>query len=66
MKLKIGDEAVTNKLITWDGGQIEEGTKGVIANIIAFKGKKKETYCVFNPDDTEEMLIININSVNKQ
>ena len=64
MKLKIGDQAVTNKDITWDGGGMLEGTVGEIANIVAVKTDQK--YVVFNPLGTTEMFIISYNSVSKQ
>jgi hypothetical protein len=64
LKLRIGDNVITNKDITWDEGQIPEGTEGEIANII--EASRKEIYCVFNPKGTAEMYFVNIKSVNKQ
>lgn len=64
MILRIGDNVITTKEITWDEGNIPKGTEGSVANII--EASKKEIYCVFNPKGTEEMYFVNITSVTKQ
>lgn len=63
MKLKIGDLVVTNKDIAWDGGGMLSGTVGEVANIVEVKTDEK--YIIFNPQGTEEMFIIKLNSVEK-
>lgn len=60
--MNIGDKAVLSKRITWDEGELAEGTEGYIANLIK---TNNEEYVVFNPDKTIEMYFVKLSSVKK-
>lgn len=62
MALRIGDKAELNKAVTWDGGEMPQGTVGFISNLIEAKG---ESYAVFNPEGTIEMYFVSTKSLNK-
>lgn len=60
--MQIGDKVVLSKRITWDEGELPEGTEGYVANLIK---SEKEEYVVFNPDKTVEMYFVKLSSVKK-